>query len=149
MERIEKQRKRRKLKRLRKLMCMLLILVAIICICMLFKKNDIKTSQARLVESISSKKIDGIQTVDELDISNIEVIAKDGETTVYALVKNNTETKKGNEYIKFEIECTDGKIIPIYGYVDEIEAQNSKRVVTVINKEISNIKLIRLSERDI
>ena len=100
------------------------------------------------IQRNSSTKVQGSQKVDKIEISNVEVLVENGETTLNAVAYNNTKTVLGNVDINIEMFTKSGKIYIIYGYIEEISPGGASSFKSILNKEIKDVQKVNFSKKE-
>ena len=86
-----------------------------------------------------STKLKEEKNIDGLTISNINLTEKGGITTLLADVKNNTNTKTEEKYVRIQILDEEGnEIAKPLGVIDPIEANGTVKLNVSISIDVSN-----------
>lgn len=95
----------------------------------------------------TSNKLAETKKFDGLEISNITLTEKNGESYLRAIVKNTTSQTKGNEMILLTIINKEGKTLTtINGYLDTIEAGETSMLSIKTSADFANAYDFKVSK---
>lgn len=87
----------------------------------------------------NSNKLSESKTFEGLDISGIQITAKDNQTQLLATVTNNTQETKGNYPISITILDKSGNTITVaHGYIKELKAGENTQLIAVKTFDYAN-----------
>lgn len=128
----------------------IIVIVIILTVCsLIYNKNKNKDKYEKIkVETIqqSSQKVDTNIILDELEITNIEILVENGETQVRATVYNKTDKKLGNINTKIILQNDKNQITKMSGYIPSVSPGYSTNITSSINKEIKEVKNVNIEK---